>query len=68
MGLMVGNVQAVRSRHGTIFWPLDRCLRRIMGICLTILCSRPIPDVRNEHCQWKHDIQRTPGPQAAQAG
>ncbi len=45
-GMTVGNVQAVRSRYGTILLPLDLCLRRIMGICLNILCSHLIPDVR----------------------
>ena len=48
--------------------PLDRCLRRIMGICLNILCSHLIPDVRIANHQGKHDILRTPSPQVAKAG
>ena len=45
-GMTVGNVQAVRSRYGTLHLPWDLCFHRIMGICPNILCSHPIPDVR----------------------
>ena len=33
-GMAVRNIQTVRSHSVTILLPLDRCLHRIIGICL----------------------------------